>query len=55
MRTGNLNNTPGLSNFIVWGRIKDDDHETVPEPAALLGLGAIALASRRLRRKSDDA
>jgi hypothetical protein len=49
---GNGDPNPGLSNFIVWGR--DKETESVPEPATILGLGSIALASRFLRRKSDD-
>ena len=49
---GNNQPGPGLSNFIVWGR---EQGPTVPEPATIFGLGAIALASRFLRRKSDDA
>ncbi|MCC5899823.1 MAG: PEP-CTERM sorting domain-containing protein [Phormidium sp. BM_Day4_Bin.17] len=53
LRTGGQNPRigPGLSNFVVWGR---EPVPTVPEPATIFGLGAIALASRFLRRKSDD-
>ncbi len=40
----------GLSHLTFY-----DTKESVPEPATIFGLGAIALASRFLRRKSDDA
>ncbi len=56
---GNGRRGAGLSHFTVWttGTGSNNDEPTptpVPEPAALLGLGSIALASRFLRRKSDD-
>ncbi|MFP4219932.1 MAG: PEP-CTERM sorting domain-containing protein [Phormidium sp.] len=56
---GNGRRGAGLSHFTVWttGTGNDNDEPTptpVPEPAALLGLGSVALASRFLRRKSDE-
>ncbi|OAB58626.1 hypothetical protein AY600_16565 [Phormidium willei BDU 130791] len=59
LRNGGGGVGPGLSHFTVWttGTGSNNDEPTptpVPEPASLLGLGAIALASRFLRRKSDD-
>lgn len=51
---GNGQPGPGLSNFIVWGREGQPGGPTVPEPATIFGLGTIALASRFLRRKSED-
>jgi hypothetical protein len=55
---GNGRRGAGLSHVTVWASPKSNEDEPtptpVPEPAALLGLGSIALASRFLRRKSDN-
>ncbi|USR92817.1 PEP-CTERM sorting domain-containing protein [Phormidium yuhuli AB48] len=60
LRNGGGRVGPGLSHFTVWttgtGSGGNSSEPTpVPEPAALLGLGSVALASRFLRRKSEDA
>ncbi len=57
---GNGRRGAGLSHLTVWttgtgnGGNDEPTPTPVPEPAALLGLGSVALASRFLRRKSDD-
>ncbi|MCC5899824.1 MAG: PEP-CTERM sorting domain-containing protein [Phormidium sp. BM_Day4_Bin.17] len=61
LRNGGGGVGPGLSHFTVWttgtgsGNNGGSTPASVPEPAALLGLGSVALASRFLRRKSEDA
>ncbi|WP_170189212.1 PEP-CTERM sorting domain-containing protein [Geitlerinema sp. P-1104] len=60
LRNGGGRVGPGLSHFTVWttGTGSGGNGEppaSVPEPAALLGLGSVVLGSRFLRRKSEDA
>ena len=58
LRNGGGGVGPGLSHATILAVPKSNDDEPtptpVPEPAALLGLGSVALASRFLRRKSDE-
>lgn len=57
---GNGRRGAGLSHFTVWttgtgsGEKDEPKPVPVPEPAAMLGLGSVALASRFLRRQSND-
>ncbi|NMG58549.1 MULTISPECIES: PEP-CTERM sorting domain-containing protein [Cyanophyceae] len=51
---GPVGNQAGLSHLTFYDT-KNGEPNPIPEPATIFGLGAIALASRFLRRKSDDA